>query len=73
MTRQNQVLRVWIGREKREDNYTSFISFKGKTHTKVTNTRIRRAAREFATLHLIEVLRPEVPQSTRTEIQHELL
>lgn len=70
MTRRDQNLRAWIQRESTRHYWQSMISHKGKIHSRSTNTRIRKAALEFSTLHILTILRQE--PSTLTPAQTEI-
>lgn len=68
MTRRDQTLRAWIERESPAHNWQSIISHQGKLHRKSTSTRLRKAAREFSTLHLADYFTPKSPAPN----QHQL-
>ena len=67
MTRRDQVLRAWIERDTPRQNWQSCISYRRKVHRKSTNTRIRKAAIEFNTLHLSQVLRNTTRLNPQTD------
>lgn len=71
MTRRDQTLRAWIGRDHRGQLYKSYVSLKGKVYERSTGTRIRKAARDFSHLHVIEILCPK-PSSSADHIQTEI-
>jgi hypothetical protein len=71
MTRRDQTLRAWINRESKADNWVSNISHKGIHHKKSTGSKLRKAAREFSTLHIIQVLTTK-PSTSPTEHQPDL-
>lgn len=66
MTRRDQILRAWIERESPAENWQSIISYKGKLHRKSTYTKLRKAAKEFAHLHLTDFFtsKPTVTPTT---------
>lgn len=70
MTRRDQTLRAWIERENARHNFQSCVSHKGKTHRLSTHTRIRKAAREFNTLHTLQVLTPK-PKTAKQSPDHQ--
>ncbi len=69
MTRRDQTLRAWIDRPSRSDNWQSNVSHKGKVHTLSTRSRIRKAALQFNTLHIIAKLtgKPMTPPATHVQ------
>jgi hypothetical protein len=52
MTRRDQILRQWIARRHPGGTWWSHISHSGSVAALDTGTRLRRAAIEFAALHL---------------------
>jgi hypothetical protein len=56
MTRRDQIVRSWIERESPRHHWKSCVSYRGKTHKKSTNSKIRKAAIQFISLHLINLL-----------------
>jgi hypothetical protein len=71
MTRREQTVRAWITRKSPKLPWKSCVSLHGKTHTITTNTRIRKAAREFNFIHLSNLLAPK-ETSIITESQPDL-
>lgn len=66
MTRRDQILRCWIERDAKGKTWQSIISFEGTIHKKSTNTLLRKAAKDFAKLHLTELFRSPKSQSQET-------
>jgi hypothetical protein len=75
MTRRDQILRCWIERDAKGQPWQSVISYQGKIHKKSTHTLLRKAAKDFAKLHLAELFRSQkfqTAESNNTPSQTEL-
>jgi len=72
MTRRDQILRAWIERPSPRHNWTSCVSYRRKTHKKTTNSRHRKAALEFSSLHIAEILFPTTTEQTTHHHQPDL-
>lgn len=67
MTRRDQILRQWIARRHAGSTWVSHISHRGAVHSLDTGTRLRKAAIDFAALHLrSHILHTKPPQSPPT-------
>lgn len=64
MTRRDQVVRAWVERESPRHVWKSCVSYKGRTHRKSTLSRIRKAARQFNTIHLLNILTAQPQPAT---------